>query len=220
MSLVKKSRMVAGAAKAPTASATVHLPKPATARSPKAAANGSSSRHQTIAERVAAATEELASGLTQASAATAELSRSMAQIASGAEEAAGAAQEQSAAIRRIVASLSAAKHEAEVAGKQSEVIVTTLADASNRIAVSARAIERNAERHLASVSVISELERRARAIGEITQTVSRISDQTNLLALNAAIEAARAGDHGRGFAVVADEVRALAETSDKSARQV
>ena len=32
-------------------------------------------------------------------------------------------------------------------------------------------------------------------------------------------EAARAGDHGRGFAVVADEVRALAESSEKSARQ-
>jgi methyl-accepting chemotaxis protein len=41
-----------------------------------------------------------------------------------------------------------------------------------------------------------------------------------LLALNAAIEAARAGDHDRGFAVVADEVRALAETSDKSSREV
>ena len=48
---------------------------------------------------------------------------------------------------------------------------------------------------------VAELDRRAKDIGEITQTVSRISDQTNLLALNAAIEAARAGDHGRGFAL-------------------
>ncbi len=95
-----------------------------------------------------------------------------------------------------------------------------LTDATSRIAASVRAIERNAERHLTSVAVIAELERRAKDIGEITQTVSRISDQTNLLALNAAIEAARAGDHGRGFAVVADEVRTLAETSDKSAQEV
>lgn len=97
---------------------------------------------------------------------------------------------------------------------------TTVGDAAERITASARAIERNAQRQGATVEIIVELERRARDIGEITQTVSRISDQTNLLALNAAIEAARAGDHGRGFAVVADEVRALAETSDKSAQEV
>jgi methyl-accepting chemotaxis protein len=220
MSLVKKSKIAAGAAKTAAASAPSHVLKPGSVQPAKARTNGSASRHQTIAERVAAATEQLASGLTQASAATTELSRSMAQIASGAEEAAGAAQEQSAAIKRIVASLTSAKLEAEAAGKRSEVILTTLTDASSRIDVSARAIERNAERHLTSVNVISELERRAKDIGEITQTVSRISDQTNLLALNAAIEAARAGDHGRGFAVVADEVRSLAETSDKSAREV
>ena len=95
-----------------------------------------------------------------------------------------------------------------------------LAETGVQITGSARAIKRNAERQTASLDLMSELERRAQAIGEITRTVSRISDQTNLLALNAAIEAARAGDHGRGFAVVADEVRALAETSEKSAQSV
>ncbi|RYG34161.1 MAG: hypothetical protein EON93_08515 [Burkholderiales bacterium] len=85
---------------------------------------------------------------------------------------------------------------------------------------SARAIERNASRQIASVSVISELQRRADEIAQITGQVSLISDQTNLLALNAAIEAARAGENGRGFAVVAEEVRALAATSEKSANDV
>jgi methyl-accepting chemotaxis protein len=42
----------------------------------------------------------------------------------------------------------------------------------------------------------------ARAIGQITKTISDISDKTHLLALNATIEAARAGDAGRGFAVL------------------
>src|SRR6202050_659564 len=85
---------------------------------------------------------------------------------------------------------------------------------------SVRPIERGAQRQSESASHIVVLDRQAKDIGEITLAVSRISDQTNLLALNAAIEAARAGAHGRGFAVVADEVRALAETSDKSAREV
>ena len=68
--------------------------------------------------------------------------------------------------------------------------------------------------------MVVELEKQAATIGDIVKAVARIADQTNLLALNAAIEAARAGKHGKGFAVVADEVRTLAETSEKSAKQI
>src|SRR6185503_3560867 len=164
---------------------------------------------QTVVERIAAATEQLASGLTEASAATNELSRSMEQIAAGAEEAAAASQEQSSAFKRIVASLAAGRAEAERSARRSDALNTTLDEAALQIDGSVRAIERNAERQLASGRIIVELDTRARDIGEIAQAVSRISDQTNLLALNAAIEAARAGEEGRGFAVVADEVRAL-----------
>ncbi len=77
-----------------------------------------------------------------------------------------------------------------------------------------------AERQAASVTMVAELEKQAANIGDIVKAVARIADQTNLLALNAAIEAARAGQHGKGFAVVADEVRTLAETSEKSAKQI
>jgi methyl-accepting chemotaxis protein len=171
-------------------------------------------------ERIAAATEEFASGLTEASAAAEQLRKSMEQIGAGADQAAGASQEQLAAIKRISEGLRAARGETNALGRRTENVEILLGDTATRITVSARAIERNAQRQAATIEIIAELERRARDIGEITQTVSRVSDQTNLLALNAAIEAARAGDHGRGFAVVADEVRALAESSDKSSQEV
>lgn len=217
MALVKTSKIPNSAAKskAPTTKAAA-TPEPAP-RVKRAVAVDQADR---IAERIAAATEQLASGLTEASAAAEELQGSMQQIAAGADEAAGASQEQLSAIGSVSTSLAVARSEAENSRRRTEATQLLIAETAMQISLSVRAIEKNAERQVASGMVIGELERRAQDVGTVTGAVSRISDQTNLLALNAAIEAARAGDHGRGFAVVADEVRALAEVSDKSAQEV
>lgn len=64
------------------------------------------------------------------------------------------------------------------------------------------------------------LQKRAKDVTKIVETVEEIANQTNLLALNAAIEASRAGEHGRGFAVVADEIRSLAEESKDAVQHI
>jgi methyl-accepting chemotaxis protein len=220
MALVKTTKISSATAKgAPGANKGVKASSPVKpALRPAAPAKGL--QKDKVAERIAAATEELASGLTEAAAAAEELRRSMEQIAAGAEEAAGASQEQLAAIKSATANLTVARGEADGARRKTEAAQVLLTEAATQISASIVAIEKNAERQIASGKIIGELERRAQDVSAITTTVSRISDQTNLLALNAAIEAARAGDHGRGFTVVAEEVRALAETSDKSAMEV
>lgn len=215
MALVKTSKLAGAKATSPKET----KPQASAALAPKAA-RPRSTRSNKISERIAAATEELASGLSEASAAAEELRRAMEQIASGAEEAAGGSQEQLAAIKSVTANLITARAQAEASRRRTESVQDVLAETTGQITTSVRSIERNAERQGASIAIIRELEARAKDIAEITLAVGRISDQTNLLALNAAIEAARAGDHGRGFAVVAEEVRALAETSEKSALEV
>ncbi len=226
MALVKTSKIATGGTR-PAAAEGAPAAKPARSRKPArtpaaapARADGRATRQDKASERLAAASEELARGLDQATAAAEELRGSMVQIAATAEQAAGNAQRQLAAVGAISANLDQARVQADTSRRRTETLQIVLTETAAQITASVRAIERNAERQQASVKVIAVLEQQARDIGEITRTVGRISDQTNLLALNAAIEAARAGDQGRGFAVVADEVRALAETSEHAAGEV
>src|SRR6185436_6153055 len=99
-------------------------PPPAAAAAPRA--NGSkkprAGTQDRVSERLAAATEQLASGLTEASAAAEELRRAMEQIASGASEAAGASQEQLAALKQTTASLGTARTQADASRRRTEAI--------------------------------------------------------------------------------------------------
>ena len=180
----------------------------------------STSRQEKIEERIAAATEELSAGITEAASAAEQLRRSMEQIASGAEQAASAAQENSRGGHQHGGNAGTGAGSRRRGSPSNRLLESLLVETSSQIGTWAGNIKHNGDRQAGTVDIMGQLSGQAASIGDVTKTVSHVSDQTNLLALNAAIEAARAGDHGRGFAVVADEVRALAETSEKSARDV
>lgn len=221
MALVKTSRLgskpAAGATTASSPNSNAASDKTASARRSQ---DRSRLRQQKAAERISAATEELASGVTEAAAAAEELRRALEQIASGAEEAAGAAHESLSATTHLSSRFSAARSEAEASRRRTEELQTSVLESSAQIENSIATIETNVARQVASAEVITTLQAQAEAIGATTVAVADISDRTNLLALNAAIEAARAGDDGRGFAVVADEVRSLAEIAERGSRDV
>jgi methyl-accepting chemotaxis protein len=177
-------------------------------------------RQQKAAERIASATAELSSGIAEAASAVEELRKAAEQISQGAEEAASGAQQSLKAVGHGRNLIQGAKEAADTSLKKTEALQGLCVDVAIQIKASIEAIAKAADRQVASVKLIEELDRQAATIGDVVKAVARIADQTNLLALNAAIEAARAGQHGKGFAVVADEVRTLAETSEKSARDI
>ncbi|WP_284644040.1 methyl-accepting chemotaxis protein [Paenibacillus silviterrae] len=177
-------------------------------------------KQQQLSERLATATQELSAGVEESQSAIHELRTAIEQLATGAEQSASACEESSASITKIMENMNIISQNATLSMNRSLSMQHMVNGSSEDISRLIEGISMSAVKNSESARLIAELEHQAREIGDIIATVVHLADKTNLLALNAAIEAARAGEHGSGFAVVADEVRALAEISEKSARDI
>jgi len=177
-------------------------------------------KQQSMAERIASASEELVAGVEESSTAAQEFARLINEVAVATEQSAHNAekmQEASGQLSGVAMDLAKIVDELLVEGTQA---IKASGESIMNMEKMASLVKVAADKNQHSAARISELEVQSQSIGDIVQTVVMIADQTNLLALNAAIEAARAGEYGRGFAVVADEVRNLAEISERSARDI
>lgn len=122
-------------------------------------------------------------------------------------------------------------HALAAAAEETAVNFRLLADASERMAVSAdqiaqMAIRARNETHTALASArnaeteMGRLGDAAEEIGSVTEAIEDIAERIDMLALNATIVAARSGEAGKGFSVVAGEVMQLARESAEATVQI
>lgn len=162
-----------------------------------AAFNEMSRQMHEVMDKIATASQQVASG-------SKNISDAGNMLAKGASTQASSVEELSASIAEITEQT---KHNADNAEQANTLAAETHAKAN----VGNQRMEE-------MLSAMADINESSNNIAKIIKVIDEIAFQTNILALNAAVEAARAGQHGKGFAVVAEEVRNLAARSAQAAK--
>jgi methyl-accepting chemotaxis protein len=113
-----------------------------------------------------------------------------------------------------------ASHNVTAVAGAAEELSASVEEIGRQVRQSASAVEQTGQRTEKSIAEIESLAAATQRIDGVLTLIQTIAEQTNLLALNATIEAARAGEAGRGFAVVAHEVKALAGQTAKATADI
>ena len=137
-------------------------------------------RAQAVAERLSAATDQVASAIAEATGAVEEMEKTMYAIAAGADQASAAAEESRAAINQIEKASASANERAEGSLRRVNEVVALAKSTTLDIEALIKGVGETAVANLESAKKIGELERQSEEISKIVQAVTRIADQTNL----------------------------------------
>ena len=163
---------------------------------------------------------EILDGVHVLSAASAEISATVAGLSDRTAQTSSAVTETATTVEEV-------RQAARLASEKAKIVAHTYHEAEEVSQSGRKAIEdavqtmRLVRDQMESIGqTVVRLSEHSATIGDIITAVKDLADQSNLLAVNASIEAARAGERGKGFAVVAQEIKALADQSKEATEQV